>query len=330
MMKPSKHYLTSGGICRCIGIQDNTAENVLVRKNLRGEFYKSMAAVIYLIIAILSSASMAVVLKIFRKQEGNRYGILLGNYLTCVILSFLLQPKSGDMFRVSGVTWLCGIAAGFLFVAGLVGMQSSVRKNGAILTSAFSKLGLIIPLLVSILFFEEQVRLIQLPGILLVFAAFILISFDSNGTLSGESGRVYPLLLIAVLIFCGGGDAMAKVYEEVGPRAKDGMYFLILFATAAVLTFGLLLFEKRKSGKRLIWKEFAAGILVGIPNYFSSALLLKALTGLPAFVVYPCFSAGTLLIVTLVAAPIFKERPGTKTWIGLGLILAALVLLNIQ
>lgn len=289
-----------------------------------------MISVLYLIIAILCSASMAVVLKIFRKQEGNRYGIILGNYLTCMILAFLLLPKNEESFTVDGTTWLCGIIAGVLFVLGLLGMQSSVQKNGAILTSAFSKLGLIIPLLISILFFEEQVLLIQIFGIVMVFAAFILINFDTKGTMADTTGKVYPLLLLALLVFCGGGDAMAKIFEEVGRRGQDEMYFLILFATAAVLTFGLLLFEKQKRGKKLIWKEFAAGILVGIPNYFSSALLLKALIGLPAFVVYPCFSAGTLLLVTLIAVPVFKEHPGVKTWIGLAFIAAALIFLNVS
>lgn len=288
-----------------------------------------MISALFLLIAILSSASMAVVLKIFRKQEGNRYGILLGNYLTCVILAFIMMPKGTDSFQAGSETWLAGIIAGFLFVAGLVGMQSSVRLNGAILTSAFSKLGLIIPLLVSIVFFAESVRLIQIPGFIMVFAAFILISFDSDASLGGETGRVYPLLLILVLVFCGSADAMAKVYEQVGRQGSDGMYFLILFAVAACLTFGLLIYETVKNKRKMRWREFAAGILVGIPNYFSSVLLLKALTGLPASIVYPCFSAGTLLIVTLIAIPVFKEKPGPKTWIGLGLIAGALILLNI-
>ena len=76
---------------------------------------------------------------------------------------------------------------------------------------------------------------------------------------------MYPLLLLAVLVFCGGGDAMAKVFEETGQRAWDGMYFLILFAAAACLTLVLLLAEKKRSGKKVIGKEFAAGFLVGIP-----------------------------------------------------------------
>ncbi len=272
---------------------------------------------------------MATVLKIFRKQKGNRYGLLLGNYLVCVVLAFVMMPKGDGIVRGDGVTWLCGICAGFLFVAGLVGMQGSVRKNGVILTSAFSKLGLVVPLAVSILLFGEKIRLLQIPGVLMIFAAFLLISFDSEGVLTDGIGRIYPLLLLAVLLFCGGGDAMAKVFEETGQRSMDGMYFLILFATAAVLTFLLLLLERQRTGKKLVWKEFAAGALVGVPNYFSSALLLKALTGLPAFVVYPCFSAGTLLCVSLIAVPVFRERPGSKTRIGLALIAASLILLSI-
>lgn len=274
---------------------------------------------------------MAVVLKLFRNTAGNRYGIIIGNYLTCVIISAITLVIQSKPFRASSVTGLCGVAGGVLFVAGLVGMQSSVQKNGAILTSAFSKLGLIIPLLVSVLFFGEAVRLIQIPGILMVLAAFFLISFDSGKTETEakETQHVYPLLLLAVLFFCGGGDAMAKVFDEVGESDQNGMYFLILFSVAAFLTLILFLIEKKKTGKRLVWKEFAAGILVGIPNYFSSMFLLLSLNGLPAFVVYPAFSAGTLVLVTLIATLIFRERPGMKTWIGIGLIAAALILLSI-
>ena len=120
-----------------------------------------MSSTVYLIIAVLSSASMAIVLKIFRKQKGNRYGIILGNYLTCVLLSFLLMPEKQALLSPDAITLLCGIVAGLLFVAGLVSMQSSIAVNGAILTSAFSKLGLIVPLLISTIFFGDRIRILS-------------------------------------------------------------------------------------------------------------------------------------------------------------------------
>ena len=69
---------------------------------------------LYLILAICSSAAMALVLKLFRAQKGNRYGILLGNYLTCIVISFLLLPNSDMIFHGSTVTLICGIIGGLL------------------------------------------------------------------------------------------------------------------------------------------------------------------------------------------------------------------------
>ena len=167
---------------------------------------------------------------------------------------------------------------------------------------------------------------------MMVFLAFWLISTDKGSFQEQSSNnalQVKPLLLLLVLVTFGGGDAMARIFNHVGLESENQLYFLILFTVASILTLILLILEYRKTGKKLILKEFLVGILVGIPNYFSSALLLRALYGLPAFIVYPCFSAGTLLLVTILGAAVFKERPGRKAWIGLGIIIIALVCLNL-
>lgn len=298
-----------------------------------------MIYIIYLILAIISSASLAIVLKIFRNQEGNRYGILFGNYLTCMVLSalFLLfgqkdsAAASGQMLQIDAPTLICGLIAGFLFVAGLVGMQSSIQKNGAILTSAFSKMGLIVPLAVSLLFLHESWNLTQVLGIILVLAAVWIISMDrqnaDGGPASGASAR--PWLLFVVLLACGSADAMAKIFEHLRSSDTDALYFLILFSMAAVLTAVLLIAEYRRTKRPLKAKEFLTGILAGIPNYFSSYLLLQALKGLPSFVVYPVFSTGSLLLITVISIAAFQEHPSRRKWVGLGITAAALVILSV-
>ena len=86
---------------------------------------------------------------------------------------------------------------------------------------------------------------------------------------------------------------------------------------------------KKRTGKAIRFSELAAGVLAGIPNYFSSYFLLKALIRLPAMLVYPVFSVGTILLVMGAGALFFKERLGRRQWIGLVMILIALVLLNL-
>ena len=86
----------------------------------------------------------------------------------------------------------------------------------------------------------------------------------------------------------------------------------------------------------MIWKkervgaaEVLYGFAVGIPNYFCAKFLLAALESIPAVVVYPTFSVATILVVTLAGVALFKERLGKRQWTAVGIILVALVLLNL-
>ena len=279
---------------------------------------------LYLLLAILSSASMTLALRFFRSRDGNRYGIILGNYLTCILLALLLTPGDGSVLSGSGSTVGMGAVAGFFYVSALVLMQTSVQQNGAGLTSAFARLGLVISLLVSVLFFEERPAVLQFLGVGLVLAALVLI--NNEGTGSAKKGF---WLLLLTLLCSGGADAMSKVFEELGNPAENTRFFFWLFVTALLLTVCLALWERKRTGKRLVLREFAAGAAVGVPNYFSSYLLLRSLQKLPAVLVFPVFSTGTILLVLAAGLLFFRERLTKRQCMGVGLILAALVLLNL-
>ena len=124
-------------------------------------------------------------------------------------------------------------------------------------------------------------------------------------------------------------DSMAKIFDHVGSRDQDSLYILFVFTTALVLTTALFFNEQIKKQKKSTIKDFLAGIAVGIPNYFSSLLLLKSLSALPSFIVYTCFSTGALILVSIVSLSFFKERPTARQVIGLIMVLAALVILNL-
>ncbi len=311
----------------------------------RTETYNSF--MLYLLLAALSSAALTLVLKWFRDPKGSRYGILLGNYLTCMLIAFIQMPDKGRFYAASPSTFLLGGIGGFLFVAGLVTMQSSVRQNGATLTSAFSKLGMLIPLLVSFLFFGDVPTWLQAVGLLFAVGAIIVLNLprkvnselpqkaENESSEPSESAKEEPKsrmilwLLLLTLLASGLSEGMSKVFERLGDQAEDTRYFFFLFLTAAVLTAVLSVVEKVRHGKGIRLKEMAAGILAGIPNYFSSWFLLKALVRLPAMLVYPVFSVGSILLVTGFGALIFKERLEKRQWLGLGLILIALIFLNL-
>ena len=70
---------------------------------------------IYLIFAILFSASLALALRISETFSDNRYGILVGNYVTCLVVAFVLLPDKNIFAAGSRTAVLTGIVNGFLF-----------------------------------------------------------------------------------------------------------------------------------------------------------------------------------------------------------------------
>ena len=278
---------------------------------------------IYLILAILSSASLALGLRISEVFSENRYGILLGNYATCAVLAFLLMPEKQLFPPGMIIPLLAGVVNGILYFTTLVLMQRCIQENGAALTAAFARLGLVLPVTASMLFFREFPSLLQALGLILVVAAiWVLNSGDKR-----RRGRVSGGLLLALLLSGGMADGMSKVFEQIGERRYDGLFLFYTFLVALLLTLVLALRENRRS--RMGKVEVISGILLGIPNYFSTSLLLAAVTRLPAYVVYPRFSVGTILVVSLVSVVILQDPMTRRQAAGCGMILAALALLNL-
>jgi multidrug transporter EmrE-like cation transporter len=128
------------------------------------------------------------------------------------------------------------------------------------------------------------------------------------------------------LLLAGGScDAMSKVFEELGNPVLENQFLFYTFICAFLMAAGLAMFRKEKPGKI----DVLYGILIGVPNYFSARFILRSLTQISAVIVYPTYSVGTIIVVTLIGMLFFKEKLGKKQKIALTAILIALVMLNV-
>lgn len=274
-----------------------------------------------LLLAILSSALVSAMLRIGERRTSGRYGRFAMNYLSASVLAYAAMPTRAFSLGAGGWTALgLGAVQGLLYLGTLVILQSSIRRNGVILSGTFARLGLVVPMLLAVVLFGELPTGVQLAGFLLACAAIWLIRTDSAGETAGSKGG-----LLLLLVCSGLTDSLAKVFEAVGSRELDGWFLLLTFLVALAACLGLMVWKRERLG----WREVLYGCLVGIPNYGSVFFLLRALTQLPAALVYPTYSAGTILAISLIGVVAFRERPGRRQWAGLAMILAALVLLNL-
>ena len=275
----------------------------------------------YLILAMVSSMLVSVVMRLSEKQGATGTWKLSVNYVMCAGMSlwFSGSPQLFPAMEGLPTALLLGGVTGVLYLLGFVLLQWNTRRNGVVLPATFMKLGVIVPTVMSILFFGEAPKPLQIAGIALALAAIVLI----QGRSREETGSL--LGLIALLLSGGTADAMSKIFEEMGLNALKDQFLLYTFGTALILCVALCLVRKQ----RPTWRDALWGLALGAPNYFSARFLLLALGDLPAVVVYPSFSVGTIVLVTAVGMLCFGERLSRRKWAALGVIAAALVLLNI-
>lgn len=277
---------------------------------------------LFLLIAILGSSMVSIVMRLSSDKVSANLSMLAVNYLFCSLFGALYARFQLWVPEVPGfsLTTGLGLINGVLYLAGLVLLQRGVKKNGVVLASIFMKLGLLVPIVLSLVLFHEIPTQLQIVGFCLAIGAIILI----NRRTDSAEGK-FGMGLIVLLLAGGSCDAMSKIFEVFGPAALSEQFLFYTFLMAFILSVALVIRGKERPGLQ----EVIFGLLIGIPNFFAAKFLLMALTKLPAVVVYPSFSVGTLLTVTLTGVAMFKERLGKYQWVALGTIVVALILLNI-
>ena len=254
-----------------------------------------------LLLAIASSALIAIIMRLSTNKAPAGKTMLAANYLVCFLLAACyagfdrLFPAGDGLLPALGM----GVFNGILYLGGFVMMQRSVKKNGVVLSSVFMKLGLLVPMALSIFLFGEMPTVLQIAGFILAVLAIILINFKKDGSSATAVGGLLLLLLMN-----GGGDAMSKVFEEMGNPALSNQFQFYTFLAAFALCVLLVIFTREKPDITSI----LFGLLIGIPNFFSAKFLLMALQDVPAVIAYPTFSVAGLLVVTLAGVMFFKER----------------------
>ena len=112
----------------------------------------------FLIAGLVCSALVSIVLKVAGRWSYDRYGMLAVNYASCLV-PFMLSQAGRPLPPIDSDFALClafALVNGFLYLAGMVFNQINVRRNGAILQSTFSRLGVMVPTALSIVLFGER------------------------------------------------------------------------------------------------------------------------------------------------------------------------------
>lgn len=274
---------------------------------------------IYLFLAICSSVGVSLIMRLSAKRAKGSLCMLSANYLVCLFIAACFTGVENVAPSLPGLGQALALGAvnGVFYLASFVIYQRSVAKNGIVLSSTFMKLGLLVPIVVSV--FWEIPTAVQIMGFAIALTGIVLITGDKD-----QNAR-FSFGLIVLLVLGGSANAMSEVFEEVGNGELSSQFLLYTFAAAFVLCVILTLLKKERPNRHTLFY----GLLIGIPNYFSARFLLLSLGSVPAMIAHPTYSALSVAVVAVMGVCVFKERLSKKQWVAMVLILAALILLNL-
>jgi len=117
----------------------------------------------------------------------------------------------------------------------------------------------------------------------------------------------------------------ALVFRKELPLTETMPFQTVIFVAAFVVT--TLLYYLRRP--RLEPEILKWGALLGTANFGNYLFLVLALTVLPGLVVYPVIAAGEVGLMAVAGVVLWKEKVGVRSWLGIGLAVIAVVLIQL-
>ena len=277
---------------------------------------------IWLLPAALCSISIAAILKINERRGGDRLLLAGANYLFAAVLSFLILR--GGIGLPSTGTLALGAVTGIIYVLGFLLLMAGIARGPLAVPVTVMRLSVAVPVVFAIFFWNEIPGTLQWVGLIAGAAAIVLFGLGIK-VQDGDrhTGVGFWMLMLAMFAVMGTGDVLLKAFGEVSPDSERLVFTFLLFLSAAVFTW-LMILIRRVPFKR---STFLLGLLLGVPNLFSTVFTLLALRGVPASIAFPFINLTVIFGSTILALVAWKEKLGPIATAGLVLAALALILL---
>lgn len=262
-----------------------------------------------LVFTILFSGFIFVLFKLFPLFKIDTFQAIVVNYFVAFLCGFLFFPFELTKFVSVNQFWfLNAISASILFIALFLIMGISSQRNGLSSTSVAVKMSMALSVLGMMISYSEELQWMKIAGIILAITGVISMTIQPS-TQKNEVSSAWMLLLL----FVGSGllDFLLNyIQHHVLLKNETAFFTAFAFGMAGVIgvCIGVILWAQGKLKPSL--RNILAGVLLGIPNYFSIYFLMKAYEVLPwsDSSILAIINVSIVVIASIVGLLFFKEK----------------------
>jgi len=263
-----------------------------------------------------------------QKQYNLKYekpNVILFSAVTSVIALMFFIITSG--FRLDFDVRLIPYSLGFAvsYASAWVTTVLAVRYGLMAISSLIVSCSLVFPTVYGMILGEPVTAKIII-GLMLIFASIVLVNLKFS-----DKGK-FSLKWLACVLVAFLGNGVCSIMQNMQKRLVGDSYthefMIIALAAASVMLFAYAAF----TGKGLM-RDLKACLPYsaanGIANALANFLLLLIIGNIPNTILYPTNAALGMIFTFLLASIVYKEKFTLPQYIGYGLGMASIVMLNI-
>ena len=224
------------------------------------------------------------------------------------------------------------IAFGLSYAAATVFVVLAIKCGSLAKTTLITSYSLMVPALAGLIVLREPIGIPMLAGMVLLVLSLWLTNYRKKSAEAPKEKFTLKWLIFVLLGFIGNG--MCSTVQKLSPHflGKDinqNLYMIaalglssVVLITASFLTGETDLKSTMKIGAPL---SLLDGLFNGAVNYL--AIYLNQF--IPASVMFPVLSAGEIILIVPYSLLVRREKFTTAQWVGFGVGVVSVVLLNL-
>lgn len=282
-----------------------------------------MTGYFYLALTTLSTAWIMLGLREIKRWNLDLLQVITFNYTIATICGLIASPSSISNVAAEPGALGLGLYLGVVFIGLFFLMGIAAQRIGVAYMTVVTKMSLVLPTLFAWLYYQDDLSLLNGIGVVIALGSVFLISYRPKGPEQmsqggGKKGVWMKFLLVSVL-FLGSGinDICFKVFDEEYSSAVSQTDFpVVIFGVSSLIGLLIVFIRMAQTKAKFNWGTLLAGLLIGVPNYFSLKFLVQTLDHLPGTVFFPVNNTALLLVTGLVGVLVYREKLNRWNLIG--------------
>ncbi len=289
-----------------------------------------------LVLTVLFTSWLLICFRMFTLYKIDHLQAIIFNYFVCAVTGFFFYHNYEKILELETFEpWLLfALLTGSCFLPTFYLIAYTVKKISITVSTIASKISLIIPVTVSILYLNSasSFSILNITGLLLGLGAIFMTSLKEEEHNDADRPKNKLVYFLPFLVFLGGGlvDVMVNISNSrYLPVEKSSLFPFFAFSAAATAGLLVLLYRIIFKNEKIILRNIVGGLILGIPNYLSIYFLLKALQDFDnngAFL-FPVLNICVILVNSLIAILFLKEKMSKANYAGLFLAVISLILI---